>query len=130
MQPKEGLQQTTELKSPNKSYTNPGQQSAHHSGNGNGVDGLHSNGGKFASWGNFKAWMIKWRGSRQLVLVIVAIALLLDNMLLTVVGKFYAIIIVSLKFSRKLSNSSSLLHFTRKKFYIQYVRSTGNRIKH
>ena len=91
MQPKEGLQQTTELKSPNKSYTNPGQQqSAHHSGNGNGVDaGPHSGEGKFASWGNFKEWMIKWRGSRQLVLVIVAIALLLDNMLLTVVGEFY-----------------------------------------
>lgn len=40
-----------------------------------------------ASWGATKAWMIRWRGSRQLVLVIVAIALLLDNMLLTVVGK-------------------------------------------
>lgn len=35
-----------------------------------------------------KSWMIRWRGSRRLVLVIVAIALLLDNMLLTVVGKF------------------------------------------
>lgn len=88
MQPKEGLQQTTELKSPNKSYTNPEQQSAHHSGNGNSIDaGLHNGGGKFASLGNFKEWMIKWRGSRQLVLVIVAIALLLDNMLLTVVGE-------------------------------------------
>lgn len=42
---------------------------------------------KFQSWGNFKTWMIRWRGSRRLVLVIVAIALLLDNMLLTVVGK-------------------------------------------
>lgn len=31
--------------------------------------------------------MIRWRGSRRLVLVIVAIALLLDNMLLTVVGE-------------------------------------------
>lgn len=39
-------------------------------------------------WSNAKSWMIRWRGSRQLVLVIVAIALLLDNMLLTVVGKF------------------------------------------
>ncbi|CAD7012490.1 unnamed protein product [Ceratitis capitata] len=33
----------------------------------------------------FKNWMIGWRGSRQLVLIIVAIALLLDNMLLTTV---------------------------------------------
>jgi formate hydrogenlyase subunit 4 len=38
--------------------------------------------------GAMRSWMIQWRGSRQLVLVIVAIALLLDNMLLTVVGKF------------------------------------------
>lgn len=37
-------------------------------------------------WETAKAWMIGWRGSRRLVLVIVAIALLLDNMLLTVVG--------------------------------------------
>lgn len=41
-----------------------------------------------SSWAATKSWMIRWRGSRQLVLVIVAIALLLDNMLLTVVGKF------------------------------------------
>lgn len=40
-----------------------------------------------SSWSATKSWMIRWRGSRQLVLVIVAIALLLDNMLLTVVGK-------------------------------------------
>lgn len=40
------------------------------------------------SWAAFKNWMIGWRGSRRLVLVIVAIALLLDNMLLTTVGKF------------------------------------------
>lgn len=39
------------------------------------------------SWQAAKSWMIRWRGSRRLVLVIVAIALLLDNMLLTVVGK-------------------------------------------
>ncbi|ALC41627.1 Vmat [Drosophila busckii] len=32
-----------------------------------------------------KAWMVSWRGSNRLVLVIVAIALLLDNMLLTTV---------------------------------------------
>uniref|UniRef100_A0A0K8W5P8 Synaptic vesicular amine transporter n=1 Tax=Bactrocera latifrons TaxID=174628 RepID=A0A0K8W5P8_BACLA len=37
------------------------------------------------SWATFKNWMIGWRGSRQLVLIIVAIALLLDNMLLTTV---------------------------------------------
>lgn len=40
-----------------------------------------------STWSGAKSWMIRWRGSRQLVLVIVAIALLLDNMLLTVVGK-------------------------------------------
>lgn len=40
-----------------------------------------------SSWESTKTWMIRWRGSRQLVLVIVAIALLLDNMLLTVVGE-------------------------------------------
>lgn len=38
-------------------------------------------------WGSIKKWALGWRGSRRLVLVIVAIALLLDNMLLTVVGK-------------------------------------------
>ncbi|XP_067627523.1 synaptic vesicular amine transporter isoform X2 [Eurosta solidaginis] len=37
------------------------------------------------TWAIFKNWMIGWRGSRQLVLIIVAIALLLDNMLLTTV---------------------------------------------
>ncbi|XP_061393149.1 synaptic vesicular amine transporter [Musca vetustissima] len=37
------------------------------------------------SWAAFKNWMIGWRGSSRLVLVIVAIALLLDNMLLTTV---------------------------------------------
>lgn len=41
-----------------------------------------------SSWEKSKTWMVRWRGSRQLVLVIVAIALLLDNMLLTVVGKW------------------------------------------
>lgn len=39
-------------------------------------------------WSKAHEWMVGWRGSRQLVLVIVAIALLLDNMLLTVVGKW------------------------------------------
>uniref|UniRef100_A0A182M778 Uncharacterized protein n=1 Tax=Anopheles culicifacies TaxID=139723 RepID=A0A182M778_9DIPT len=39
------------------------------------------------SWASLKANVIRWRGSRKLVLVIVAIALLLDNMLLTVVER-------------------------------------------
>ena len=39
------------------------------------------------SWSSIKTGILRWRGSRKLVLVIVAIALLLDNMLLTVVGK-------------------------------------------
>ncbi|XP_075166400.1 vesicular monoamine transporter isoform X2 [Haematobia irritans] len=37
------------------------------------------------SWASFKNWLIGWRGSSRLVLIIVAIALLLDNMLLTTV---------------------------------------------
>ncbi|XP_058058459.1 synaptic vesicular amine transporter [Anopheles bellator] len=37
------------------------------------------------SWASLKTNVLRWRGSRKLVLVIVAIALLLDNMLLTVV---------------------------------------------
>ncbi|XP_037918023.1 synaptic vesicular amine transporter isoform X2 [Hermetia illucens] len=41
--------------------------------------------GNGGTWARTKAWMIQWRGSRRLVLVIVAIALLLDNMLLTTV---------------------------------------------
>lgn len=40
------------------------------------------------SWAAAKSWMVSWRGSNRLVLVIVAIALLLDNMLLTTVGEF------------------------------------------
>ena len=32
--------------------------------------------------------LISWRGSRKLIILIVAIALLLDNMLLTSVGEF------------------------------------------
>ncbi|GAB0097373.1 synaptic vesicular amine transporter [Sergentomyia squamirostris] len=51
-------------------------------GGGGGGASAGSNGGLF---GPVKAWMDRWRGSRQLVLVIVAIALLLDNMLLTTV---------------------------------------------
>lgn len=86
----EGIQQT-ELKSSPNPFKNPPQtqpsiypqqyQSAS-------IDSEVKGGeGKFESWGNFKSWMIRWRGSRRLVLVIVAIALLLDNMLLTVVGE-------------------------------------------
>lgn len=37
--------------------------------------------------GMFEEWLKRCRESRQLVVVIVAIALLLDNMLLTTVGK-------------------------------------------
>lgn len=44
--------------------------------------------GNGGTWARTKAWMIQWRGSRRLVLVIVAIALLLDNMLLTTVGEY------------------------------------------
>lgn len=38
--------------------------------------------------GRWNEWLQRCRESRSLVLVIVAIALLLDNMLLTTVGKF------------------------------------------
>lgn len=38
--------------------------------------------------GMFEEWLHRCRESRQLVVVIVAIALLLDNMLLTTVGKY------------------------------------------
>lgn len=43
------------------------------------------------TWSAVKSWMVSWRGSNRLVLVIVAIALLLDNMLLTTVGKWQRI---------------------------------------
>lgn len=98
----EGIQQTELKSSPNNPFRNPQQtqqqiqqqhsiypqqyqsasidSTAH--GDGKGSDDFTS------SWGKFKVWMIHWRGSRRLVLVIVAIALLLDNMLLTVVGEY------------------------------------------
>lgn len=38
-----------------------------------------------------RAWLVSCRESRRLVLVIVAIALLLDNMLLTTVGQLSAL---------------------------------------
>lgn len=47
-----------------------------------------SNGKPFRSWSATKNKINEWKGSRKLVLVIVAIALLLDNMLLTTVGEF------------------------------------------
>ncbi|CAO1402819.1 unnamed protein product [Diamesa hyperborea] len=84
----EGREQTELKSSPNNPFKNPQQQSQkqqptqhqHSTDNGPALEG-----GKFKSWGNFHTWCIRWRGSRRLVLVIVAIALLLDNMLLTVV---------------------------------------------
>lgn len=88
----EGVQQTELKSSPGNPFKAPQQTQPHtiypqqyHSAS---IDsGVKGGEDKFASWGNFKSWMIRWRGSRRLVLVIVAIALLLDNMLLTVVGK-------------------------------------------
>lgn len=73
--------------------TNPEAQ-VHHgaaannsSAGGTGMDNAGQSQSDEGTWGSIKTWMIRWRGSRRLVLVIVAIALLLDNMLLTVVGK-------------------------------------------
>ena len=95
----EGVQQTELKSSPNNPFRNPQQlqqlqqqqsiyppnyQSASIDSTGGG-DRKSENFG--TSWTKFKTWMIRWRGSRRLVLVIVAIALLLDNMLLTVVGE-------------------------------------------
>lgn len=93
----EGIQQTELKSSPNNPFKNPQEEKPapptfppkyHAASIDNGFE-KNESGGKFQSWGNFKTWMIRWRGSRRLVLVIVAIALLLDNMLLTVVGEFY-----------------------------------------
>lgn len=56
-------------------------------GGSNNEHGVHIPTRGKGTWGKFMTWTDQWRGSRQLVLVIVAIALLLDNMLLTVVGK-------------------------------------------
>jgi hypothetical protein len=89
----EGIQQTELKASPGNPFKAPQQAPAHsvypqqyHSAS---IDsGVQGGEHKFESWGNFKSWMIRWRGSRRLVLVIVAIALLLDNMLLTVVGEY------------------------------------------
>ena len=103
----EGVQQTELKSSPSNPFRNPQQlqqlqqqqstiyppnyQSASIDSTGGGGEckGGEFKGGEhfLSSWGNFHAWMIRWRGSRRLVLVIVAIALLLDNMLLTVVGE-------------------------------------------
>jgi len=90
----EGIQQTELKSSPNNPFKNPQQvlqqpQQAYQQQQyrSESVDSGKGGEDKFKSWGNFKTWMIRWRGSRRLVLVIVAIALLLDNMLLTVVGE-------------------------------------------
>lgn len=88
----EGVQQTELKSSPGNPFKAQQQTQPHtiypqqyHSAS---IDsGVKGGENKFESWGNFKSWMIRWRGSRRLVLVIVAIALLLDNMLLTVVGE-------------------------------------------
>lgn len=93
----EGVQQTELKSSPGNPFKNPQQTQPHtiypqqyHSAS---IDsGVKGGEDKFQSWGNFKSWMVRWRGSRRLVLVIVAIALLLDNMLLTVVGEFYCLL--------------------------------------
>jgi hypothetical protein len=90
-----GVQQTELKSSPSNPFKTPPQPQAqtiyppkyHSASIDSGVTGGED---KFASWGNFKGWMIRWRGSRRLVLVIVAIALLLDNMLLTVVGECFS----------------------------------------
>lgn len=88
----EGVQQTELKSSPGNPFKNP-QPTQKHSiyppqYQSASIDsGVKGGENKFESWGNFKSWMIRWRGSRRLVLVIVAIALLLDNMLLTVVGE-------------------------------------------
>lgn len=51
------------------------------------TDNGDPNGKPFRSWTATKNKINEWKGSRKLVLIIVAIALLLDNMLLTTVGK-------------------------------------------
>ncbi|KAG5682361.1 hypothetical protein PVAND_011717 [Polypedilum vanderplanki] len=89
----EGVQQTELKSSPNNPFRNPQTQQLpqQHSiyaqqYQSASIDSGKGNNNDFTtSWDKFKMWMINWRGSRQLVLVIVAIALLLDNMLLTVV---------------------------------------------
>lgn len=93
----EGVQQTELKSSPNNPFRNPQQvqqlqqQSIYpqhyQSASIDSTAGDHKGDDFSSSWGKFKTWMIRWRGSRRLVLVIVAIALLLDNMLLTVVGE-------------------------------------------
>lgn len=101
----EGVQQTELKSSPNNPFRNPQQQQQQQhsiyppqyqtasidvppSASG---DGFKGNGDFSTQWGQFKSWMVRWRGSRRLVLVIVAIALLLDNLLLTIVGKRFSL---------------------------------------
>lgn len=97
----EGVQQTELKSSPNNPFRNPQQTPPpppqHHSIYPPQYHSASIESGKGESteytsqWNQFKTWMVRWRGSRRLVLVIVAIALLLDNMLLTVVGEFFLI---------------------------------------
>lgn len=88
----EGIQQTELKSSPSNPFRNPQQTQQQtiypqHYQSASIDSTADQKGSDFTSWSNFKTWMVRWRGSRRLVLVIVAIALLLDNMLLTVVGK-------------------------------------------
>lgn len=93
----EGVQQTELKSSPNNPFRNPQpppQQHSifppqYHSASIESAPCKGENTECSTQWDQFKTWMIRWRGSRRLVLVIVAIALLLDNMLLTVVGEFF-----------------------------------------
>jgi hypothetical protein len=94
----EGVQQTELKSSPNNPFRNPQQPPPpqhhsiyppqYHSASIESAPGKGESTDCTSQWNQCKTWMIRWRGSRRLVLVIVAIALLLDNMLLTVVGEF------------------------------------------
>jgi hypothetical protein len=92
----EGVQQTELKSSPSNPFRNPQQQHQqqtiypppYQSASIQDSSDCDKSGDFTSSFSKFKRWMIGWRGSRRLVLVIVAIALLLDNMLLTVVGEY------------------------------------------
>jgi hypothetical protein len=103
----EGVQQTELKSSPNNPFRNPQQQQQQQQHSiyppqyqtasidvptSTGGGGSGKGDGDFSTqWGQFKSWMVRWRGSSRLVLVIVAIALLLDNLLLTIVGELTAL---------------------------------------
>uniref|UniRef100_U5EXT5 Putative vesicular amine transporter n=1 Tax=Corethrella appendiculata TaxID=1370023 RepID=U5EXT5_9DIPT len=65
--------------------TDPGGNGQAPNNNNYNTNGNNISNDQGSSWSTLKARVLRWRGSRKLVLVIVAIALLLDNMLLTVV---------------------------------------------